>query len=513
MADELAKPQRSNSMSQASESSQTAQEFIASQLQLEAEAREVLPYVDFSSITIPCCVLTPPAIRYLHTTTRPSTAVALLVLDLQSPPASSNDPYTPAGVCYSCSISCHGEHTLVELFSKRDFTCDCGTTRLPSSAPCTLRMSETTGRKGDVTGETPRKENNYNHNFAGRFCGCGEVYDPAKEKGTMFQCLGLGTIEDGDVTQPEDATTGEKKVMKVDGQTHATNGNLGTIEEEPANSMEQTSEEHMESASQAGDVGEDPLPSGFPKEDDFDHFICYKCVNAFPWIKAYAGTEGFLPAVPFMPLSINDADSTRKRKVEDDDADESASKRARTAQVEASLSVDSNTATLAAAKEVTSPKDTDQPSEQSQEKHQSLPSPPSGDISLFLEEDFRNHLCRCSTYSYEPPISETDAGDANGGGSVGTGSLLERGEAALSGMDRVRAIEGVMAYNALKEKVKSFLQPFAESGQAVGAEDIKAYFAKLRGDDEAMKLAAAGAENAAGGGEEGNGRREQGGET
>lgn len=433
----------------------------------------------------------------------------------------------------------------MELFSKRDFTCDCGTTRLPSSAPCTLRMSETTGRKGDVTGETPRKENNYNHNFAGRFCGCGEVYDPAKEKGTMFQCLGLGTIEDGgcgedwwhpeclmgltrNKTQPEDATTGEKKVMKVDGQTHATNGNLGTIEEEPANSMEQTSEEHMESASQAGDVGEDPLPSGFPKEDDFDHFICYKCVNAFPWIKAYAGTEGFLPAVPFMPLSINDADSTRKRKVEDDDADESASKRARTAQVEASLSVDSNTATLAAAKEVTSPKDTDQPSEQSQEKHQSLPSPPSGDISLFLEEDFRNHLCRCSTCfprlsihpqlleeedSYEPPISETDAGDANGGGSVGTGSLLERGEAALSGMDRVRAIEGVMAYNALKEKVKSFLQPFAESGQAVGAEDIKAYFAKLRGDDEAMKLAAAGAENAAGGGEEGNGRREQGGET
>lgn len=46
-----------------------------------------------------------------------------------------------------------------------------------------------------------------------------------------------------------------------------------------------------------------------------------------------------------------------------------------------------------------------------------------------------------------------------------------------------------MVYNHLKDKVKSFLQPFAESGQAVGAEDIKAYFEKLRGDDQAIKAA------------------------
>ncbi len=40
--------------------------------------------------------------------------------------------------------------------------------------------------------------------------------------------------------------------------------------------------------------------------------------------------------------------------------------------------------------------------------------------------------------SYEPPISES--GDEAGGQSVGTGSLLDRGEAALSNVDRVRAI-------------------------------------------------------------------------
>jgi E3 ubiquitin-protein ligase UBR7 len=42
------------------------------------------------------------------------------------------------------------------------------------------------------------------------------------------------------------------------------------------------------------DVDEAPLPPGFPAEDDFDHLICFKCVSSFPWIKQYAGQEGFL---------------------------------------------------------------------------------------------------------------------------------------------------------------------------------------------------------------------------
>lgn len=68
-----------------------------------------------------------------------------------------------------------------------------------------------------------------------------------------------------------------------------------------------------------------------------------------------------------------------------------------------------------------------------------------------------------------------------------------------------------MVYNHLKDKVKNFLQPFAESGQAVGAEDIKAYFEKLRGDEQGIQAAALSSGN--GGGEEGgDNRREQSGE-
>ena len=65
-----------------------------------------------------------------------------------------------------------------------------------------------------------------------------------------------------------------------------------------------------------------------------------------------------------------------------------------------------------------------------------------------------------------------------------------------------------MVYNHLKDKVKSFLQPFAESGKAVGADDIKAYFEELRGDEQGIQAAAV--SSASGGGDgEGDNRREQ----
>ena len=66
-----------------------------------------------------------------------------------------------------------------------------------------------------------------------------------------------------------------------------------------------------------------------------------------------------------------------------------------------------------------------------------------------------------------------------------------------------------MVYNHLKDKVKSFLQPFAESGQAVGAEDIKAYFEKLRGDDSEQGIQAGAVSSGDGGGEEGGDKRRE----
>nr|POF04692.1 protein mlo2 [Quercus suber] len=491
---------RSDSTSNVSDRSQTAADFIATQLSLEAEAKETLPY-QFDTCTKPLGRLRQSV--YACLTCAPA-------------PASKAQQFTPAGVCYSCSISCHGEHTLVELFTKRDFVCDCGTTRYSNSGtPCSLRLNEASKRKGGVIGEKPHEGNLYNQNFEGRFCGCGEEYDPAKEKGTMFQCLGLGTVVDGgcgeDWWHPE-CLMGLPRMKQESESKLATLGVLETVNEESPNTVGSTTANESSHEEHKMD-DETPLPEGFPGEDDFDHFICYKCVDAFPWIKQYAGTSGFLPAVAARPTGSSDTTMSgksgsafvtsasnqnsedRKRKAEDELEAPQGSKREK---------LENETRTTAPS--AVAMGETKTP------KHASLPTPPSSSVSLFLKEDFRDHLCRCSDCfprlakhpqlleeeePYEPPISESDAAEHEHGSvagrSVGSGSILERGEAALSSMDRVRAIEGVMAYNHVRDKVKAFLQPFAESGQLVGAEDIKSYFAKLRGDEQAIREAAIGA--------------------
>ncbi|GAM85516.1 hypothetical protein ANO11243_035230 [Dothideomycetidae sp. 11243] len=400
----------------------------------------------------------------------------------------------------------------------------------------TAQDNATTGLKGGVTGDTARPENKYNHNFSGTFCGCGDVYDPAVEKGTMFQCLGLGHTDSGGcgedwwhpeclVGLPRHAnTTNEKQELKKDEAPAESSNATDVADGIPATP---TAPEPVDDA---------PLPSGFPAEDDFDHLLCYKCVEANPWIKQYAGSQGFLPPVHFKSTEeavkdeqsdtnaetmtgtiANGADSiapsdqttSAKRKLDDAETEHDAKR--------SKVDDDSAEAATQTASEATN--GTSRP------KHTLLPPTARGRFSVFVKEDFRDHLCRCADCfprlsknpqllevedTYEPPVSQSDDdNDEEGQGSVGSKSLLDRGEAALSTMDRMKAIEGVMAYNHLRDKVKAFLQPFAESGQAVGAEDVKAYFARLRGDEDAIRAAASGAGGGGKDEEDTGNRREQ----
>ncbi|RAL45153.1 hypothetical protein DM860_014563 [Cuscuta australis] len=84
-----------------------------------------------------------------------------------------------AGVCTACSLSCHDGHEIVELWTKRNFRCDCGNSRFGEFF-CKLLPSK------DV--ENPK--NMYNHNFRGLYCLCGRPFpDPdAEEQAEMIQC-------------------------------------------------------------------------------------------------------------------------------------------------------------------------------------------------------------------------------------------------------------------------------------------------------------------------------------
>jgi len=446
--------------------------------------------------------------------------------------------------------------------------------------PCTLRVNAETGRKGDVTGEEPAKTNEYNQNFRNKFCGCGQEYDPDQEKGTMFQCLGLGSCNEGSCgedwwhpeclvgfTREEFNDMIEKpKPKELDSATDTMDTDKPTTE---AAKVDKTSEAiappgqtDIAAAVENGnsvdgnDVAADgvaeeeedpPLPPGFPAEEDFDHFICYKCVAANPWIKKYAGSTGFLPPIyhstawataqaakPANPDPEHTTSDSKKRKATDETealqipstlSAPTPAKRQKSEDPSGSLTSIPETTTSASNKPESGPEELP--------KHTSLPPlPPQAlttPFSLFLKPDFRTHLCHCNTCypllkphaqlleeeeTYEPPVSAS--GDGNEGAqSVGTGSILDRGEAAFNNMDRVRAIQGAMAYAHLKDKVAAFLKPFAESGTAVGAEDVKAYFEKLRGDEKGIAEAKGGAKRDGEGGDGGaeedgtGGRKEQ----
>ncbi|KAH0552993.1 hypothetical protein GP486_006810, partial [Trichoglossum hirsutum] len=339
----------------------------------------------------------------------------------------------------------------------------------------------------------------------------------------MFQCLGLGSVEDGGcgedwyhpgcivglgrdwyekaqqqkATKPDGGITRDSKDAATEKSDQVEVQNNPATRKTPGAPADPT----PNAATANGDGSDDeetPLPPGFPDEDEFDTFICYKCVAANPWIKRYAGTEGFLPAIykkdametrgesdkaqdktpetasvapsnnnnPALPdRSAHQNASSKKRKPDDDDLrtttteEEPISKKLK-AEEPSSSSINPSPPPCI---------------------YKTLPPAPTGTFSLFLTGNFRAHLCHCPEHFphlaphqslleeepiYEPPLSSSGGGDdrASNAPSV-SNSLLERGERALANIDRVRAIEGAMAYNKLKEKVKDFLKPFAETGR------------------------------------------------
>jgi E3 ubiquitin-protein ligase UBR7 len=361
----------------------------------------------------------------------------------------------------------------------------------------------------------------------------------------MFQCLGLGTHETGSCGEDwwhpgcvvglgpkwfENMTTDKVKREAKEGEPK---GSLPTVTEE----TEATEQNGDAAAEEAEDDDDPPPPPGFPAEEEFESFLCYKCVEAHPWIKRYAGTPGFLPPVYLKqgdaaqgpsPATVPvkeefNGEPSKKRKAEDDDADSQTSKRQKN-EPETANSTDTSIPPTAT---------TDPPPSKDQEPTPTCklttlpPTSQDGPFSLFLTPDFRTHLCHCPSCfplltphpqlleeeeTYEPPVSE-DGGGSRAGDAASTagsgGSLYDRGESALRNVDRVRAIEGVMAYQHLKDKLMPFFQQFAESKQVISAEDVKAYFAKLRGDEEAIREAGERAGREGGGDGEGDHRREE----
>nr|CAG4647983.1 EOG090X07TK [Moina brachiata] len=93
---------------------------------------------------------------------------------------SADDESQFAGICLACSYHCHDGHELVELYTKRNFCCDCGNSKFPTNK-CTFTPLK----------DPANEKNTYNHNFKGRYCTCNKPY-PDPDDSTpdeMIQCI------------------------------------------------------------------------------------------------------------------------------------------------------------------------------------------------------------------------------------------------------------------------------------------------------------------------------------
>lgn len=196
----------------------SAIDFVSQQKQLEDEARELMPWEPKS------CTYGLGSIRQQVFACR---------------------THNKIGLCYSCSILCHTSCDIVELFTKRHFTCDCGTERdtkekNENGVYCDLRKN----RDKDIASET----NIYHQNFSGLFCGCETEYDP-ENPAVMLQCvLGLVCGEDW---YHDYCILGKSK------------------------------DESDQLRTNKGDLSEENPLDGIPPLETFESYICWKCTNKY----------------------------------------------------------------------------------------------------------------------------------------------------------------------------------------------------------------------------------------
>ena len=198
----------------------TVDDYISNQLALEQEAKELMPW-------------SPKTCTYNMGPIRQQVFAC--------------KTHNNIGICYSCSILCHTSCDIVELFTKRHFTCDCGTERdnrvkKDNEVRCMIRKN--------TSDDIPASDNIYNQNFKGFFCDCSKEYDP-DSPAIMLQCiLGLECDEDW----YHDYCIMGKKDTKI---------------------IRRGDKENQEVLEEA--------PEGFPELESFDSFICWKCISKYEY--------------------------------------------------------------------------------------------------------------------------------------------------------------------------------------------------------------------------------------
>ncbi|EAU86710.2 hypothetical protein CC1G_06471 [Coprinopsis cinerea okayama7 len=235
------------------------------------------------------------------------------------------------------------------------------------------------------------------------------------------------------------------------------------------------------------------LPPPLVSASDYESFICGACVRKIPILVKYAGTPGAIMVVrdttdsPWVRIGDHVQGGREEAVVVDDVGPSNAGHKRRLSPSDATAGTREPKRT----KVPSTPDSTEsnpciapQPNPLASTIYeQDLTSSDGGKLGtgdIFLTDGFRERWCRCDNCrislenhrylveeeeTYEPP-EDPDSGL----------SLEELGMRALARLPRDRALDGIQAFNKMRDGLKSFLQPFAEEGKVVNEADVRDFF-------------------------------------
>nr|XP_019042807.1 E3 ubiquitin-protein ligase UBR7 [Kwoniella bestiolae CBS 10118]OCF21737.1 E3 ubiquitin-protein ligase UBR7 [Kwoniella bestiolae CBS 10118] len=357
------------------------------------------------------------------------------------------------GVCYGCSISCHSEHRLVELWTRRSFRCDCPTSSTqPEPIPPAKRR-----RCGlyppDEQPQEPNEKNKYTQNFQGKFCRCGREYDAETETEAMICCIACEDWFHESCLNLRQSPTAAQVIPETTSNT------------DPAQPV---SIPASQTNGAAGDEEDDEELAVLIRSDSYDGLICAECVKGNGFLRSQAGKEGWMIIEPEEDRGEWKVIGRKpNRKVEDEDEYAAGStKRTKLENGLATPITASDKSTSATEEDIWRWKGKgdiflangvrDQLKDQLDEKTVvSLPFP-------LVDEEI-----------YEPP--KDDEQDE---------TIEQVTSRVMTSLPRVQAIEALHGYQKLKDRLNTMLQEHVASGKSVSKEDIEDLFEQLKGRRE-----------------------------
>ncbi|GAA5987997.1 hypothetical protein JCM5350_007855 [Sporobolomyces pararoseus] len=448
-----------------------ASDILAGQEALEQEARETLPF-EFNQCTYDLGYIRQPLYSCLTCLNH-------------------------GAVCAACSIACHGEHELVELFNRRHFRCDCGTEKMGAGSCCSISPRD----------DAPvNVENKYDANFQGQFCFCGQPYDPHTETDSMYQCLVcedwlhhkclFGTHsddnaaplseEDFDMIICERCVKGNEGVRKIAERYAGREGSGVMLIDEGDKVLGMTKELLESRENNAGELGSDVEDETgkekLSKEEGAESTDGSGATNTEAEESAVADTKRKAELSGEQRVAKKakvQEESTSSSQISLQSSSSSStfslpSSTAPTTQSESTLS-SSTPSHSCSAPTILSPEETPLANLERD----------GGRINLFLANDWQTIWCRCEKclpmfYDF-PYLLEEEEEYAPPEDEQAHKSTFDLGmDHLLNKMPRAQALDSIRAFSGLSDRIKDYLRPLADSGTSITKEHIESFFAAER---------------------------------